>query len=234
MRYERIRPGRFLDRPNRFIAHVEVDGTVQVCHVKNTGRCKELLRPGATVYVEWAAPGSARKTQFDLVAVENRGYVVNMDSQTPNRVFARWAEEGGYLPGLTGLSAETVYGASRFDFSYRRVGRKGFVEIKGVTLFDNAGMAYFPDAPTQRGARHLRELIRAREEGYEAGVCFVLQREDVIGLRPNDRTDPTFGDALREASAAGVLLTAVMCHVTPEGFAITRRVPVWPERSVAP
>ena len=166
--------------------------------------------------------------------MESRGYVVNMDSQAPNRVFSCWAEAGGYLPGLTGLSAETVYGASRFDFSYRREGRKGFVEIKGVTLFDDEGMAYFPDAPTQRGARHLRELIRAREEGYEAGVCFILQREGVTGLRPNDRTDPAFGDALREASAAGVLLTAVMCHVTPEGFAITRRVPVWPERSVAP
>ena len=157
-----------------------------------------------------------------------------MDSQAPNRVFARWAEEGGYLPGLSDLSAETVYGASRFDFSYRREGREGFVEIKGVTLFDDEGMAYFPDAPTQRGAKHLHELIRAREEGYEAGVCFILQREGVTGLRPNDRTDPAFGDALREAFSAGVLLTAAVCHVTPEGFAITHRVPVWPERSVAP
>ena len=112
--------------------------------------------------------------------------------------------------------------------------REGFVEIKGVTLFDDEGMAYFPDAPTQRGAKHLHELIRAREEGYEAGVCFILQREGVTGLRPNDRTDPAFGDALREAFAAGVLLTAAVCHVTPEGFAITHRVPVWPERSVAP
>ena len=126
--YHHLREGVFLRRPNRFIAHCLVDGAETVCHVKNTGRCRELLVPCARVWLE-ESDNPARKTRFDLVAVENRGYVVNMDSQAPNRVFARWAEEGGYLPGLTGLSAETVYGASRFDFSYRRVGRKGFVVI---------------------------------------------------------------------------------------------------------
>ena len=231
--YHHLREGVFLHRPNRFIAHCLVDGVETVCHVKNTGRCRELLVRGARVWLE-ESDSPARKTRFDLVAVESRGYVVNMDSQAPNRVFSCWAEAGGYLPGLTDLKAETMYGASRFDFSYRREGREGFGEIKGVTLFDGEGMAFFPDAPTQRGTKHLRELIRAREEGYEAGVCFILQREGVTGLQPNDRTDPAFGDALREASAAGVLLTAVMCHVTPEGFTITRRVPVWLERSVAP
>lgn len=224
--YHRIKEAVFLSRPNRFIALCQANGDTAVCHVKNTGRCKELLLPGCRVWLE-ESNNPARKTRFDLVAVECRGYVVNMDSQASNAIFAEWASQGGYLPGLTDLRAEVRYGASRFDFSYQLGSVPGFVEVKGVTLFDNAGMAYFPDAPTVRGAKHLRELIAARQAGYDAGVCFVIQRDNVCGLAPNDETDPAFGQALREASAAGVRITAALCRVTPEDCAITRTIPVY-------
>lgn len=223
--YHRLKEARFLSRPNRFIALCEVDGTSTVCHVKNTGRCKELLLPGARVWLEESA-NPARKTRFDLVAVESRGYTVNMDSQAPNLIFAEWARSGGYLPGLTDLKAETTYGASRFDFSYHSGEKQGFVEIKGVTLFDEAGMAYFPDAPTDRGVKHIHELMAAKAAGYDAGICFVLQREDVIGLAPNDKTHPAFGEALRQAHAAGVRITAAVCRVTPDSCTITHTVPI--------
>lgn len=223
--YHRLKKARFLKRPNRFIALCEVDGAETVCHVKNTGRCKELLLPGAQVWLEESS-NPARKTRFDLVAVENRGYTVNMDSQAPNLIFGEWARLGGYLPGLADLKAETTYGASRFDFSYRLNDQLGFVEVKGVTLFDDAGMAYFPDAPTDRGVKHIHELIAAKAAGHDAGICFVIQRENVIGLKPNDATHPAFGEALRQAHAAGVRITAAVCHVTPESCAITHTVPI--------
>ena len=223
--YHHLKKARFLKRPNRFIALCEVDGAETVCHVKNTGRCKELLLPGAQVWLEESS-NPARKTRFDLVAVENRGYTVNMDSQAPNLIFGEWARLGGYLPGLADLKAETTYGASRFDFSYRLNDQLGFVEVKGVTLFDDAGMAYFPDAPTDRGVKHIHELIAAKAAGHDAGICFVIQRENVIGLKPNDATHPAFGEALRQAHAAGVRITAAVCHVTPESCAITHTVPI--------
>jgi len=223
--YHHLKEARFLKRPNRFIALCEVDGAETICHVKNTGRCRELLLPGATVWLE-ESDNPARKTRYDLVAVENRGYTVNMDSQAPNRIFAEWALRGGYLPGLTDLKAETTYGASRFDFSYRLGNQTGFVEVKGVTLFDDQGMAYFPDAPTDRGVKHIHELISARKAGHDAGICFVIQRQDVTALSPNDITHPSFGQALRLAHAAGVRVTAAVCHVTPEGCAITHTVPI--------
>ena len=223
--YHRLKKARFLKRPNRFIALCEADGAETVCHVKNTGRCKELLLPGAQVWLEESS-NPARKTRFDLVAVENRGYTVNMDSQAPNLIFGEWARLGGYLPGLADLKAETTYGASRFDFSYRLNDQLGFVEVKGVTLFDDAGMAYFPDAPTDRGVKHIHELIAAKAAGHDAGICFVIQRENVIGLKPNDATHPAFGEALRQAHAAGVRITAAVCHVTPESCAITHTVPI--------
>ncbi|MBE5803451.1 MAG: DNA/RNA nuclease SfsA [Clostridiales bacterium] len=223
--YHRLKEARFLSRPNRFIALCEVEGEAAVCHVKNTGRCRELLLPGVAVWLE-ESRNPARKTRYDLVAVESRGYTVNMDSQAPNLIFAEWARQGGYLPGLTDLKAESVYGASRFDFSFRVGDKQGFVEIKGVTLFDDANMAFFPDVPTQRGVKHIHELIAARQAGYEAGICFVLQREDVVGLAPNDGTDPAFGQALRQAHAAGVRVIAAVCHVTPESCAITHTVPI--------
>lgn len=230
--YHSLTKARFLSRPNRFIALCEVDGEAIRCHVKNTGRCRELLIPGAAVWLEKSG-NPARKTAYDLVCVEKDGCVVNMDSQAPNRVFAEWAQSGGYLPGLTALQAETTYGSSRFDFSYERGGVRGFAEIKGVTLFDDADIAYFPDAPTERGVKHVRELIAAKGAGYEAGICFILQRDDVRLLRPNDRTHPAFGDALRDAAAAGVLLTAAVCHVTPEGCTVAHTVPINLERSAA-
>lgn len=223
--YHRLKKATFLNRPNRFIALCQVDGETAVCHVKNTGRCKELLLPECTVWLEESS-NPARKTRYDLVAVESRGYLVNMDSQAPNAIFAEWASRGGYLPGLTELQAEVRYGASRFDFAYRAGLVHGFAEVKGVTLFDDAGMAYFPDAPTERGVKHLRELMAARQAGYDAGVCFVIQRDDVRGLAPNDATDPAFGRALREAHRAGVRVTAALCHVEPESCTITRTIPV--------
>lgn len=223
--YHHLREATFLARPNRFVAHCEVDGVETVCHVKNTGRCRELLLPGSTVWLEEARQPT-RKTRFDLVAVRNRGYVVNMDSQAPNAIFAEWARAGGFLPDISSLRAEAVYGDSRFDFAYQRGQKSGFVEVKGVTLFDDAGIAFFPDAPTERGVKHVRELAAAVAAGYEATLCFVIQRDDVRALRPNDVTHPAFGQALREASASGVRLLACVCHVTPEGCTITHTVPV--------
>lgn len=215
----------FLYRVNRFIAHCDVDGTDTAVHVKNTGRLGELLLPGAAVWLEGSA-NPQRRTAYDLVAVENRGYVVNIDSQAPNRIVREWIEGGGWGDGITQLRGEVRRGDSRFDFAYTHHGVSGLIEVKGVTLFDGAGMAYFPDAPTERGVKHLRGLTEAARSGMESGVCFVLQRDDVIGLRPNDRTHPAFGQALREASAAGVRLVAAVCHVTPEAAAITHTVPV--------
>ena len=230
MRYGKVVQGRFLSRPNRFIALVEINGAETVCHVKNTGRCRELLLPGAVVWLE-ESDNPARKTRFDLVCVENRGYTVNMDSQAPNLIFREWLASGGCLPEVRAIRPETRYGDSRFDFAYERETAegesiRGFAEVKGVTLFDDEGIAYFPDAPTERGVKHVRELIAARQAGYEAMICFVLQRENVTCLRPNDRTHPAFGDALREAAAAGVMLTAVCCRVTPDSCTADHIVPV--------
>lgn len=223
--YHRLTEGRFLSRMNRFVARCEVAGCEEVVHVKNTGRLRELLIPGARIWLE-ESDNPARKTRFDLVCVENRGYVVNIDSQAPNAVFAEWAARGGYLPELSGLRPETTFGQSRFDFAYERGVLRGFTEVKGVTLFDDSGMARFPDAPTERGVKHLHELIAAHAAGYEAGICFILQRADATGLMPNDATHPAFGQALREARAAGVLLRAVCCAVTPDTCTATREVPV--------
>lgn len=223
--YHRLRKATFLARPNRFVAHCLLDGADTICHVKNTGRCKELLVPGSAVWLE-EAQQPTRKTGFDLVAVQNRGYVVNMDSQAPNAVFAEWARMGGFLPDLSSLRAEAVYGDSRFDFAYRRDQQSGFVEVKGVTLFDEEDVAFFPDAPTERGVKHVRELAAAVAAGYEATLCFVIQRDHVRALRPNDETHPAFGQALREANASGVRLLACVCHVTPESCTITHTVPV--------
>ena len=228
VRYERICPGRFLARPNRFIAHVEAEGRIEVCHVKNTGRCRELLVPGARVWLEESA-NPARKTRFDLVAVEKetgRGpLLINMDSQAPNRVFGEWARAGGFRRELTLLRPETPYGASRFDFYWESPGERGFVEVKGVTL-EEAGVVRFPDAPTLRGVKHLEELAAAKQAGYEAAVCFIVQMEGMKYLEPNDATHPQFGDALRRAAGAGVEVLAMECAVTPEELRVVRPLPV--------
>lgn len=223
--YHAVHKAVFLDRPNRFIAHCMLNGKNVVCHVKNTGRCKELLLPGATVYLAESS-NPQRKTRYDLVCVESRGYIINMDSQAPNHVFAEWAQKGGFAEELTELRREVTYGASRFDFAFMHHGIPGFAEIKGVTLFDEENYAFFPDAPTERGVKHLHELIAARKEGYEAALCFVAQRDHVVSVSPNDATHPAFGIALAEAAAAGVRLVAAVCHVTPESMTITHTVPV--------
>ena len=228
MQYSACVPGRFLKRPNRFIAHVEVDGVVEVCHVKNTGRCKELLVPGCRVWLEESANPN-RKTKYDLIAVEKKNpdgvLLVNMDSQAPNRVFGEWAAAGNFRPGLNLLRPETTYGNSRFDYYWETSEKRGFVEVKGVTLeFD--GVVRFPDAPTLRGVKHLEELVAAKEAGYEAAVCFVVQMEGMRWMEPNDATHPEFGAALRAAAQAGVEVFALECRVTPDTLEADHLIPV--------
>ena len=213
MRYQKIVPGSFLSRPNRFIAHIEIEGSQQVCHVKNTGRCKELLQPGATVYcADCQSP--ARKTRYDLIAVQKGHRLINMDSQAPNQAVKEWLLSGG-LGSIEKLKPETTFGDSRFDFSFYKDGRLCFLEVKGVTL-ETDGVCAFPDAPTQRGTKHLTELTRLCREGYGAYVLFVIQMSDVAFLHPNDQTDPAFGQALRQAAREGVQLLAMDCTVAPD------------------
>ena len=215
--------GVFRSRPNRFIAHVEIGGEMQVVHVKNTGRCRELLVPGCRVWCQ-RADNPARKTQYDLIAVEKGTRLINMDSQAPNRAAGEWLASGG-LGEIDNLRPETTHGDSRFDFSFTRAGNPCFLEVKGVTL-EADGVCAFPDAPTQRGAKHLRGLAEAARQGHGAYVLFVIQMEDVKYLHPNDRTDPAFGTALREAAQHGVQVLAVQCRGTPESMEITEFVPV--------
>ena len=223
MRYSAVKQGRFLSRPNRFIAHVEMDGKTEICHVKNTGRCRELLIPGARVWCA-EAENPNRKTAYDLIAVEKGPYLVNMDSQAPNQAVGEWLRNGG-LGNAQVVLPEQRFHDSRFDFYLERDGKPMFLEVKGVTLEED-GIARFPDAPTQRGARHLRELTLAREQGYDAAVLFVIQMAPVRYLTPNDGTDPEFGKALREAAAKGVAVLAVDCVVTPDTMTIGNPVAV--------
>lgn len=216
-------PGKFLTRPNRFIAHVEIEGKQEVCHVKNTGRCRELLPPGAQVWCE-VAGNPARKTKFDLITVKKGHRLINMDSQAPNAAVKEWLSAGG-LGAVENLRPETVHGGSRFDFSFTLEGRPCLLEVKGVTL-ETDGVCAFPDAPTERGARHLRELAQAAREGYGAYVLFVIQMSDVQFLHPNDATDPEFGLALREAATAGVQVMAMDCRVEIDGMTIGKPVEV--------
>ena len=224
MTYPNITPARFLSRPNRFVAQVTVDGQPITVHVKNTGRCKELLIPGAEVWLV-KSDNPARKTAYDLIAVKKGARMVNMDAQAPNKVFYEWAMAGHFVPGLTLLKGEQKHGDSRFDFYWEAGDRKGFVEVKGVTLEVDGG-AFFPDAPTERGVKHLNGLTACLEEGYETAACFVIQMADIAFFSPNDVTHPAFGQALREASGAGVQILALECDVTPDTLAITRPVPV--------
>lgn len=225
MKYGKISQAKFHERKNRFIACVKINGREETVHVKNTGRCKELLLPDAVVYLE-ESENLGRKTRYDLVAVEKDGRVVNMDAQAPNQIFREWAQAGHFVPGLSLLRPETTFGASRFDFYWEAGDRKGFVEVKGVTL-EEVGVARFPDAPTLRGVKHLRELIAAREAGYEAAVCFVIQMSGIHRFEPNDATHPEFGQALREAARAGVEVLAYDCRVTPDSAVLNRPVPVY-------
>lgn len=223
MVYGNMVPGIFLERPNRFIAHVEIDGKREICHVKNTGRCRELLPAGARVFCQ-VSDNPNRKTKYDLIAVQKGNRLINMDSQAPNAAAGEWLADGG-LGQLQNLRAETVHGDSRFDFSFEKDGRLCFLEVKGVTL-ENGGICAFPDAPTQRGTKHLHGLIRACQDGYGAYILFVIQMAQVEYLHPNDITDPAFGAALRQAAAAGVQVIAMDCTVTPDSMKLCRSVPV--------
>lgn len=221
MKYTNMVPGTFLARPNRFISHVEIDGNTEIVHVKNTGRCRELLPAGAKVWCQ-RSDNPTRKTKYDLITVRKGHRLINMDSQAPNAATREWLLGGG-LGEIKNLRAETVHGDSRFDFSFTRNGQQCFLEVKGVTL-ENDGVCAFPDAPTERGAKHLRGLTEAVREGYGAYVLFVIQMADVIYLHPNDATDPNFGKALREAAANGVEVIAMDCAVTEEEMVIRKPV----------
>ncbi len=212
MMYENIRKAVFLSRPNRFIANIELDGKPEICHVKNTGRCHELLVPGAEIYVQ-ANSNQNRKTAFDLITVRKGDRLINMDAAAPNRVFPEWAYASGYFGEITLLRPETRYHNSRFDFLLESANRSCFIEVKGVTLEDN-GVARFPDAPTERGVKHLHELIRARAEGFGAFIVFVIQMENILYFEPNRATHPAFADALIEAVNMGVEPIAFLCRVT--------------------
>ena len=221
MTYSTVRTGVFRARPNRFIAIVEVDGTDTVCHVKNTGRCKELLVPGCTVVLEQAT-NPDRKTPYDVIAVYKGDRLINMDSQAPNAVAADYL--ANRFPDAT-IRREVTYGESRFDFYVQNGEEQWFIEVKGCTL-ERENIGYFPDAPTERGVKHLRHLIRATEEGYKAAVLFVIQMEGIAAIRPNDATHPAFGDALRDAAKAGVEVWATDCTVTPDSLTHRHPVPV--------
>lgn len=215
--------GIFRERPNRFIAHVELDGKLETVHVKNTGRCRELLVPGAKVWCQ-RSENPARKTKFDLICVEKGPYLINMDSQAPNKAVQEWLLGGG-LGQIRDLRPETVHGDSRFDFAFQKDGKQCYLEVKGVTLEDG-GICAFPDAPTERGAKHLRGLQRAVAEGCACYALFVIQMRPVLYLHPNDATDPVFGKALREAAAGGVHVLAVDCQVTPNSMTVGQTVEV--------
>ncbi|MBQ9148651.1 MAG: DNA/RNA nuclease SfsA [Oscillospiraceae bacterium] len=223
MKYGKMVPGRFLARPNRFIAHIEIGGETQVCHVKNTGRCRELLPVGAEVWCQ-ESDNPNRKTKYDLITVRKGARLINMDSQAPNAAVREWLLSGG-LGEIENLKAEAVHGDSRFDFAFTKDGLPCFLEVKGVTL-ERDGVCAFPDAPTQRGAKHLRGLTKLAREGWGAYVLFVIQMSDVKFIHPNDATDPEFGRALREAAENGVRVLAVDCDVTVDSMTIRQFVEV--------
>ncbi len=219
MKYREIVDGIFLDRPNRFIAHVGVNGTVETVHVKNTGRCKELLLPGAAVRLE-VSDNPKRKTKYDLVAVRKQelGWV-NMDSQAPNKVVGEWLSKQELRP-MSGRSSPTASPAS--TFTWKRANRKYLLEVKGCTL-EVGGIGYFPDAPTERGVKHLRELAQAQRAGYRCAVAFVIQMEGITEVRPNVGTQPEFGTALAEAKAAGVRVLFLLCRVGRDSLEIVEQ-----------
>ncbi|MCL2120957.1 MAG: DNA/RNA nuclease SfsA [Clostridiales bacterium] len=224
MIYSNIRSGIFIARPNRFIAEVELDGRTEICHVKNTGRCRELLIPGVKVYVN-QADNPARATKYDLVSVYKDGRLINIDSQAPNKVFLEYLQAERLIAGLTSIRAEAKYSGSRFDYYAEAENRGIFIEIKGVTL-EEGGVALFPDAPTQRGVKHLSELAACIDEGYEARIVFVIQMCGVRYFTPNRKMHPAFGEALSAAARAGVKVSAWDCDVTKDSLTIRQSVPI--------
>lgn len=206
MKYENIREGIFIERVNRFIAHIDIDGKVEVCHVKNTGRCKEILVKGCKVFVQ-EFDFKIRKTKFDLISVYKGNRLINIDSQVPNKMFSEWVKLGNLFKDIKVFKSEVFYKNSRFDFYVEHEDKKAFIEIKGVTL-ENEGVVLFPDAPTSRGVKHLKELVSAREEGYEAYVIFIVQMEGVKYFTPNYETHKEFGDTLSFCKNNGVNILA--------------------------
>lgn len=227
MRYEKVVEARFVSRPNRFIAEVDINGVREVVHVKNTGRCRELLIPGCRVYLS-ESDVATRKTKYDLVAVEKRRadgsvLLINMDSQIVNDVAGEWLRRGELFSPDAVIRREVTYGASRFDFYVEDGDRKAFLEVKGVTL-EADGVASFPDAPTERGVKHLRELISCVEDGFEAYILFVIQMKGISRFCPNDVTHAAFGKTLREAESKGVTVLAYDCVVTPDSVSAHQAV----------
>ena len=229
MKYAHIVRAIFLERPNRFIAIVDIQGQRETVHVKNTGRCKELLIPGTEVILE-KSDNPARKTAYDLVCVYKGNRLINMDSAAPNQAAAEWIREGGLFPEKVSVTTEKTFGNSRFDIYAESEKRKAFIEVKGVTLEEN-GVVRFPDAPTIRGVKHVEELIRCLEEGYEAYLLLVIQMEQVLRFEPNWKTHQAFGRALVKAQQAGVKILARECIVTPDEMKINSKVPVCLEES---
>ena len=235
MKYKNIKAAKFISRPNRFIAKVLINGSEEIVHVKNTGRCKELLTEGCTVYLE-ESDNPNRKTRYDLVAVEKlRGgkppLLVNMVSQIPNAAAEEWLRKGEFFSEQTVIRREFTYGGSRFDFRIEDGGKVSFLEVKGVTL-ENDGIASFPDAPTERGVKHIHELIRAHREGFGAYILFVVQMKEILELRPNDATHRAFGDALRLAEREGVKILAYDCIVTPDSMTIDKPISIRTELNI--
>lgn len=228
MKYTNILHGTFLSRPNRFLAHVMINDREEIAHVKNTGRCRELLIPGATVYLQ-RHDNPSRKTGFSLIAVEKGSLLVNIDSQAPNKVLLEALTAGLQLPGIQHkldiIKPESAYGESRFDFYIQARHQKAYIEVKGVTL-EHDGIASFPDAPTERGVKHIRELIKAAESGCMAYVVFIVQMKGMRLVRPNDETHAAFGDALRDAKKAGVQIIAYDCYIAPDEIRLDEPVPV--------
>ena len=226
MKYRQIIEGRFLERPNRFIAYVEIPGVSEreKVHVKNTGRCKELLVPGARVYLEKSS-NPERSTAYDLVAVRKGERMINMDSQAPNKAVGEFLSEGGLFPDIKLIRPECKYGNSRFDFYVEYADKKAFIEVKGVTL-ENDGVVSFPDAPTERGSKHLRELCECLKEGYEAYVFFVIQMKDILYFTANADHDPVFARTLKEAHSEGVRILAYDCDVTEDEMKIGDRTEI--------
>ena len=211
MEYKNIKQAKFLSRPNRFIANIEIGGKTEICHVKNTGRCKELLTPDAVVFVQ-ESDNNNRKTKYDLISVYKGKRLINIDSQVPNKVFYEWMLDNNLFGEITLIKPECKYKNSRFDFYIETAAKKIFVEVKGVTLEEN-GIAMFPDAPTERGIKHITELCQCIREGYEAYIVFVIQMKDVLYFTPNIKTHKAFGDALISAEKQGVKIMALDCEV---------------------
>lgn len=218
MKYENIYKGQFLSRPNRFIAYVDIEGKTEKVHVKNTGRCRELLTDHAEVYLE-KSDNSKRNTAFDLVAVKKGHRIINMDSQAPNKAVEEWLKQGGLFDDVQTVRPETTYESSRFDFYVETTEEKIFIEVKGVTL-EKDDVVLFPDAPSERALKHVKELCDAVKQGYRAYILLVVQMEGVKYFIPNRETQPEFAEALLEARKAGVRILAYDCRVTQDTMKI--------------